>query len=93
MPFPLLPIVVGVICFVAGLGASRVRFVRTTGVEKETDSREYLGEPVGVHMEDGRVLEGNLQDLTEDALILEVGEQTFTTCPLKRVKKVEVYAN
>ena len=92
MPIPLVPIIVGVVCFAVGLGAARtIKFVQADGAE--LDSHEYLGEPCGVLLRDGKFHEGNLQELGSDTLTLEVGEQQFLELPLRNIKRVEVYAN
>jgi len=92
MPIPLLPILVGVVCFAVGLGAaSTIKFVQADGQEASMD--EYWGEPCLVTCKDGQEYEGNLQELSEEELVLEVGEQRFTTLPLKDLQKVEVFAN
>jgi hypothetical protein len=92
MAIPLLvPVLTGLVCFALGLGAGRIKFVSETG--DEANPAEYYGDPCAVTLRDGTELEGNLQELSEDTLTLEVGEQRFTSCPLKQVAKVEVFAN
>jgi hypothetical protein len=93
MPIPLLvPIVVGLVAFAVGLGAGKIRFTTVeTGVE--TNPLEYFGESCAAYLNGGVCHEGHLQDLSEDTLTLEVGEQQFLELPLKDIRKLEVYAN
>jgi hypothetical protein len=90
MPFPLIPIAIGAGCFVAGAVTSRL--VKSAKV-RDMRLEGHWGETCRVVMDDGKMYEGNLQELSEGALVLEVGEQRFTELPLSAVARVEILAS
>jgi hypothetical protein len=107
MPFPLIPVLVGLGAFVLGAGLSQVWKIEfVEGEELDANElkqlQEYWGCPAAVTLKpagkgkkkgEPRVIEGYPQDLTkDDMLVVETAEQVYMNIPLQRIQKIELYA-
>ena len=88
MPFPLIPVIVGVSAFLLGLGAGTIARSED-GTTFDLD--DAVGSELEVVLKSGRKRTGLLHYVTEDYLVLEPGEGEFLQLQLEKIKQVYVH--